>query len=400
VAGDLQVTSDLAISAHGVSKRFVSYRSRATSLKELALRQKHSAEEFWALRDINVEIHHGETVGLIGANGSGKSTLLKVLSGILKPTTGNVAVGGRIASLLELGAGFNGELSGRDNVYLNASLLGLSRREVDRVFDDIVAFSELDEFIDNAVKHYSSGMYMRLGFAVAVNVDPDILLVDEVLAVGDEHFQEKCLGKIEQFQSEGRTILFVTHALGLVERICDRAIVLDGGRIAAEGNPTYATGVLRAILGVGATELATKATQPGMRFGDLRVAERRGGDDVDFVLPGSPLWFRLTIEVDDLAAVPEGDLFVVVMGTGDIPIWLMDVPRAEWLSGHLGTLFVDFEVPAVPALNGGFFLAAGVVDQAGKVLAGQRFKATFRVKGSQREGILDVPYSYHLTFGS
>lgn len=396
MAEGLEVSPDLALCARKVSKRFVSYRSRATSLKELALRQKHSSEEFWALRDIDVEIRHGETVGLIGANGSGKSTLLKVLSGILKPTSGSVAVGGRIASLLELGAGFNGELSGRDNVYLNASLLGLSRREVDRVFDDIVAFSELEDFIDNAVKHYSSGMYMRLGFAVAVNVDPDILLVDEVLAVGDEHFQQKCLGKIEQFQAEGRTILFVTHALGLVERICDRALVLDSGRIAAEGHPIYATGVLRGLLGLGATELATSTTSRGLTLEDLRVAETQGGDDVDFVLPGATLWFRLTLHVGDIAAAPEGDLRVIVMGTGDIPIWIMEVPREEWLSGPAGRLSIDFEVPAVPALSGGFFLAAGVVDQDGRVLAGQRFPATFAVKGTQREGICDVPYTYRL----
>ena len=180
------------------------------------------ATEFWALRDVDVEVGEGETVGLIGPNGAGKSTLLKVLAGILRPTTGEVAVRGRVASLLELGAGFDGELSGRDNVYLNAALFGLTRREVDRRFDEIVAFSEQADRIDDPVKHYSSGEHVKLAFSVAVHVDADVLLVDEVLAVGDEAFARKCLDRIAQFQREGRTILFVTHALDLVPELCTR----------------------------------------------------------------------------------------------------------------------------------------------------------------------------------
>ena len=230
--------AEATISASGVGKRFQLHHKRATSLKErLLLHRRASSEEFWALRDVDLEIGGGLTVGLIGPNGSGKSTLLKVLSGILAPTTGTVAVRGRVASLLELGAGFNGELTGRENVYLNAAILGLSRRETSRQFDDIVAFAELEPFIDNQVKHYSSGQYVRLGFAVAVHVSPDILLVDEVLAVGDESFQRKCLTKIAEFQEQGCTILFVTHSLDLVPRICGRAVVLDHGRVLHDGDP-------------------------------------------------------------------------------------------------------------------------------------------------------------------
>ncbi|MCW2493589.1 MAG: transporter related protein, partial [Frankiales bacterium] len=198
--------TDVAITAHEVSKRFASHTERATSIKERLVRRKAASVDFYALRDVSLEIAHGQSVGLIGANGSGKSTLLKVLAGILRPTEGTVEARGRIASLLELGAGFNGELSGRENIYLNASLLGLTRRETDKLYDSIVEFAELAEFIDNPVKHYSSGMYVRLGFSVAVHVDPDILLVDEVLAVGDEHFQRKCLNKIAEFQQAGKTI--------------------------------------------------------------------------------------------------------------------------------------------------------------------------------------------------
>ena len=206
--------SDFAVDVRNVSKRFRLAHGQYNSLKERII---HGAgarptEDFWALSDVSFTVRQGETVGILGRNGSGKSTLLKCICGVLQPTTGEVAVRGKLAGLLELGAGFQQDLTGRENIYLNGSLLGLSKREVDRVFDAIVDFSELEEFIDNQVKFYSSGMYVRLGFAVAVNVDPDVLVVDEVLAVGDERFQRKCIDRVKQFQKEGRTILFVTHS--------------------------------------------------------------------------------------------------------------------------------------------------------------------------------------------
>ena len=240
---------EIVISARQVGKRFMSGGVRATSLKErlVSRRHRHSkeGEAFWALRDVTTDIPAGQTVGLIGANGSGKSTLLKVLAGILRVSEGEVDVQGRIASLLELGAGFNGELTGRDNVYLNASLLGLTHAETDALFDSIVDFAELRHKIDDEVKHYSSGQYVRLGFAVAVHVDPDILLVDEVLAVGDEAFQRKCLARIQEFRRQGRTILFVSHSLELVETVCDRVLVLRNGELVFDGEPATGTELLR-----------------------------------------------------------------------------------------------------------------------------------------------------------
>jgi ABC-type polysaccharide/polyol phosphate transport system ATPase subunit len=226
-----------AIGAAGVGKRFRRFHERPTSVKQRFTRFRSTSEEFWALRDVDLEVREGAMFGLIGHNGSGKTTLLKIIGGILRPNEGRVVSRGRIAALLELGAGFHPELTGRENVYLNASILGLSRKETDRIFDDVVAFAELEEFIDNQVKFYSSGMFVRLGFAVAVHVDPAVLLVDEVLAVGDEAFQRKCLDRVRQFQREGRTILFVTHAVDLVRQICDEAVMLDHGRIHASGNP-------------------------------------------------------------------------------------------------------------------------------------------------------------------
>ena len=234
------------IQVQGVSKRFVLRKDK--SLKERLVnmgRSRRHREDFWALRDVDLEIEAGTTIGLIGPNGSGKSTLLKTIGGILQPTAGQVLRRGRLAALLELGAGFHPDLTGRENVYLNASILGLSREQTERHFDAIVAFSGIEEFIDTQVKFYSSGMYVRLAFAVAVHVDPDVLLVDEVLAVGDEPFQRKCMEKIRAFQADGRTIVLVSHALDQVGELCDRAVVLERGRVAADGDPRDALRTLR-----------------------------------------------------------------------------------------------------------------------------------------------------------
>ena len=226
-----------AIEIDGVSKRFRLFRQKPSSFKQRVLTARSRADELWALHDVSFDVREGTTFGLIGHNGSGKTTLLKCIAGILRPTSGTIRQRGRLAALLELGAGFHPELTGRENVYLNASFLGLSRKETDRVYDDVVAFAELEEFMDNQVKFYSSGMLVRLAFAVAVHVDPDVLLVDEVLAVGDEAFQAKCIERVRQFQREGRTIVLVTHALDTVRDICDRAAMLHHGRVHSIGAP-------------------------------------------------------------------------------------------------------------------------------------------------------------------
>jgi len=234
------------IKVEDVSKRFVMHKEK--SLKERLLNfsasRKHR-DDFWALRDISLDIDAGSTVGLVGHNGSGKSTLLKVIGGIIEPTTGTVSRRGRMAALLELGAGFHPDLTGRENVYLNASILGLTRKQTDQYFDAIVDFSGIEDFIDTQVKFYSSGMYVRLAFAVAVHVDPDLLLVDEVLAVGDEPFQRKCMDKIEEFQREGRTIVLVSHSAEQVGRLCDRAVVLNHGHLIHDGSVAEGLRVLR-----------------------------------------------------------------------------------------------------------------------------------------------------------
>jgi ABC-type polysaccharide/polyol phosphate transport system ATPase subunit len=222
-----------------VSKKFTLRHERRRSFQEAVLAflksQDNSREELWALKDVSFAVERGKTLGIIGPNGSGKSTVLKLITRILEPTSGQVVVQGQVSALIELGAGFHPDLTGRENVYLNGSLLGFSRKEMKAKFGSIVEFSELEKFIDVPIKHYSSGMHMRLGFAVAIHVDPDILLIDEILAVGDQAFQNKCLSKIGELKSQGVTILFVSHKLEAVQDLCDRAIWLEGGRIQAEG---------------------------------------------------------------------------------------------------------------------------------------------------------------------
>jgi len=197
---------------------------------------KYSAEEFWALKDVSFEVRRGEVIGIIGRNGAGKSTLLKILSRITEPTRGRVEIDGRVASLLEVGTGFHPELTGRENVYLNGAILGMSRAEIKKKFDEIVAFAEIDKFLDTPVKRYSSGMYVRLAFAVAAHLEPEILLVDEVLAVGDAIFQKKCLGKMQQVSTEGRTVLFVSHNMASVKSLCSKALLIKSGEILERGS--------------------------------------------------------------------------------------------------------------------------------------------------------------------
>lgn len=238
------------IELRDVSKRFVIRHNRAQSLQGKLLglfhrEHRERREEFWALRDISFDVDQGEALALIGANGSGKSTLLKLIAGTMPPTMGRIRVQGRMAPMIELGLGFNPDLTGQENVYLNASLYGFTRREIDQVSQAIVQFAEMERFIDVPMKNYSSGMYVRLAFAIAIHLHPEILLVDEVLAVGDEHFQRKCIRRIRELQNEGKTIVFVSHNAEQVEMVCNRACLLRQGRIAAIGDPREVLSIYR-----------------------------------------------------------------------------------------------------------------------------------------------------------
>src|SRR5215218_1449474 len=233
------------------------------------------SDEFWALRDISFDVEQGEALGLIGRNGAGKSTLLKIISRITPPTEGRARVGGRVGTLLEVGTGFHPQLSGRENVFLNGTILGMKRREIMRKYDEIVEFAGIERFIEMPVKHYSSGMYVRLAFAVAAHLEPEILLVDEVLAVGDTEFQQKCLGKMRDVASHGRTVLFVSHNLGAIRRLCERAVLLHKGSMIATGAPSDVVGeyMRRALPDHSAGRAMIDPDTPRMGTGEARLVE-------------------------------------------------------------------------------------------------------------------------------
>ncbi|MBE6161599.1 MAG: ABC transporter ATP-binding protein [Firmicutes bacterium] len=231
--------SSLAIKVENVTKKFKLFYDKPSTLKErLVFWNKKKADEHVVLDDISMEIQKGETVALIGVNGSGKSTLLKMMTKIIYPNKGKITTYGKLTSLLELGAGFHPDFTGRENIYFNASIFGLTKSEIDARLNRIIEFSELGEFIDSPVRTYSSGMYMRLAFSVAINVDADILLIDEILAVGDQHFQEKCYAKLQELKKSGKTIVIVSHSLNSVKKLCDRAVWIHEGRVRRDGNST------------------------------------------------------------------------------------------------------------------------------------------------------------------
>jgi ABC-2 type transport system ATP-binding protein len=357
--------AETVISVEDLSKRFRLYHERPTSLKERVLRLRRSrAEDFWALRDVSMEIPEGQTVGLVGANGSGKTTLLKVIGGILRPSEGRVITRGRIAALLELGAGFHPELTGRENVYLNASILGLSKKETDRYFDEIVEFAELQDFIDNQVKYYSSGMFVRLGFAVAVHVNPSILLIDEVLAVGDEAFQRKCLTRVREFQREGRTIVFVTHAMQQVAQICDTAVMLDKGRVAASGRVHDVIKEYRVVMVRKHALFARKDVTKDIEIVNVDLLDDQG-NQTSVILPGERLQVAVDLRAHRAIDDPVGSMliydgggeFVFRTGTGAV-----DLGRFE------GDVRLTWDMEAVPLPEGRYLLTIGIHDRSERTL--------------------------------
>jgi len=370
-----------------VSKRFTVRKD--SSIKERIVTfgragRKHR-QDFWALRGVSLDIHAGSTIGLIGHNGSGKSTLLKVIGGIIDPTEGTVEERGRLAALLELGAGFHPDLTGRENVYLNASVLGLSRDETDSKFDDIVAFSGIGDFIDTQVKFYSSGMYVRLAFAVAVHTDPDVLLVDEVLAVGDEAFQRKCLDKIRSFQAEGRTIIIVSHSLGQITELCDRAVLLNAGRIVYDGDPAIAVARFRDILDerriaeddkAAEGEPAAVTVEPRILGAELEVI---GGNDRGEVIPGSDI--RITVDLESDLPVERWRCAIQidsVLGTG------VYGTTSDRIGVHptvlQGRRRVEFLLKDARFGTGKYFVNISLMDDAGRHLDDARLACSFNVE--------------------
>jgi ABC-2 type transport system ATP-binding protein len=352
---------EIAIEIEEVWKTFRIFHSRNTTLKQaVTSRRKDNFEDFWALQDVSFSIPSGTTFGIVGANGAGKSTLLKILARILVPDRGQVVTHGRVAALLELGAGFHPELSGRENVFLNGSILGMGRQEISKKFDEIVAFSGLERFIDNPIKTYSSGMHARLGFSVAVAVEPDILLVDEVLAVGDEQFQRRCAEKMEGLRSGGRTVIYVSHSLGHMQQVCDHAVWLREGRVEATGSSET---VVDAYL---------SSVTTAFRI-DARGRQRSGTGEIELevdllvdgrVSTGVYTDCELTIRFLWKAHAPNKNVTfgwtirntegVAVCGSVshlDVPIDRLD-----------GSGRIDHRIPRLALLPGSYHLAAAVMD--------------------------------------
>jgi lipopolysaccharide transport system ATP-binding protein len=363
--------SDIAITVEGLSKRYVIHHQRPSGggLRH-ALQDKLAApfrwlrpskeskmqtgaggsqsatEDFWALKDVSFEVKRGEVVGIIGRNGAGKSTLLKILSRITEPTTGRITIEGRVASLLEVGTGFHAELTGRENIFLNGSILGMRRAEIMAKFDEIVAFAEIDRFLDTPVKRYSSGMYVRLAFAVAAHLEPEILVVDEVLAVGDTQFQQKCIGKMQDVSRGGRTVLFVSHNMGAVQKLCSSGLVLHQGAVQFQGSSDEA---LSHYSQVGAGDLGTiwsrqdGLSSPPIAFHEIRVAligtQPNLKLDCDITLEcskiGSPVFIAL--DICDQSSMP----------------LMQAIPRARaFISPTIGRLQLSVEVDLPPLIPG------------------------------------------------
>ena len=359
-----------AVVATNISKVFHLRENPGDSMKERIVRigRRPKRRDFVALQPMNLTINSGETLGILGHNGSGKSTLLKCISGILRPTTGEIRLRGRIASLLELGAGFHPDLTGRENVYINAAFLGISRREIERRFDDIVEFSELAEFIDEPVKHYSSGMYVRLGFAVAINLDPDILLVDEVLAVGDELFQQKCLDRVRQFQQEGRTILVVTHAADIVRQVCQRAIVLHHGEKVTDSSPGEAIQVFREHLQGDLTYSFADAGAAGLKVTKVDAHSAAG---TRVIRPGEAITLDIGFSADRTVTRPV--VGVSLDSSSGQTMYAIDFDLLEQGVGPLsgeGTVTVQFT--DVPLLDGHYTVTARISDRVDADLVARR----------------------------
>jgi ABC-type polysaccharide/polyol phosphate transport system ATPase subunit len=360
------------ISVEGVSRRFRIHARETRTLKDLFVQRGRSeATDVWALRDVDLDVFRGHAVGLIGRNGSGKTTLLRIIAEIIKPTSGRVQVEGRIGSLLELGAGFHPDFTGRENVYLNGAIQGLRRADIRERFDEIVAFAELEHAIDRPVRTYSSGMTMRLGFAIAAFLDADILLLDEVFAVGDEAFQRKCFGRIFAFKEAGGTIVFVSHDASAVERLCERSVLLDAGRVAFDGPTREAVARYRRAL---ADEVNPAERGAGLRewgsgevtISSAAVVGEEGAERLQF-LAGEPFALQVEVAAHDGTPPPRlqlelrDDAGTLVAGEA------VDLGELGWTAAD-GELGIRFEIGSLPLADGRFHLRLGLTDATGERL--------------------------------
>ena len=360
--------SQPAIVVDSVSKNFRLYHERNRYIKAAILRGRRAKyEEFWALDDVSFEVEHGSTLGIIGSNGSGKSTMLKCLTGIYRPDKGKVSINGNIAALLELGAGFHPELSGRENVYLNAAIMGLSKKDAERQFDSIVEFAGLERFIDTAVKNYSSGMVIRLGFSVAAHVEPEILLIDEVLTVGDQSFARKSSEKIEQFRREGRTIVVVSHFLGGVQQLCKEVVWLEKGRLKMRGP---AAEVIAEYTGQSYSQHTAKDADLRERWGteDARIDSvlltDMSGQAIERVETNAAM--RVTTRITTHLPLNAPVLKIYISKLDGTIVWSTTSQRANSSLGRiLESVTATIDIPHLPLLEGTYYISVACTDSTG-----------------------------------
>jgi ABC-type polysaccharide/polyol phosphate transport system ATPase subunit len=356
------------IVGEGVGRRFRVYPHRNVTLKEAIVKWRHvRPTEIWALRDVDMQIEPGESVGFIGRNGSGKTTLLRLIAGIFAPTEGRLEVGGSVGSLLELGAGFHPDFTGRENIFLSASIYGLNRAAVRERMDEIVDFSELEQFIDIPVRTYSSGMYMRLGFAIAVHIEADVLLLDEVFAVGDEAFQRKCVDRVLRFREHGGTVCFVSHDAAAVERLCERALLLTRGRVEYEGPASEALKRYHRLL---AAEEAPAEVGAGLRewgSGEVRIEEVRvegASGSAGRFTPDDPLVVRLNVKVEQPVPPPRLSLELRDAGGALLGVSVVDLDTIGW-GEAVGERRLRFSTEQLPVADGRFQLGVTLTDRRG-----------------------------------
>ena len=357
--------NDVVLEVDHLTKTFRIHRERANSLKQrIAAKGRNRFDEFTALQDVTFDVSEGEVFGVIGHNGSGKSTLLKCMAGILRPNAGSVRVHRRMSALLELGAGFHPELSGRENVFLNAAILGMGRRDIASRFDEIVAFSGLEKFIDQPVKTYSSGMYVRLAFSVAINVDPRLLIIDEVLAVGDVTFQKRCLEKFVEFRNDGRTIVLVTHDLASVRNMCDRAVWLKQGRVTGEGDPKRLVEAYTESMLGSMQHTETGSTRRGSGELMINQVEMYVGDDPSPVMrfqTGDDVRFRLFYTATKAVPRPIFSLIIDALGGATVSApCSRDVGLVPDVVSGDG--WIDIVMPNISLLPGAYDVHTAVQD--------------------------------------
>jgi ABC-2 type transport system ATP-binding protein len=376
------------VAVRGVSQRFLRNPAVSRSLKRTIIRRERERDEwFWALNDVTMFAHPGEAVAVIGQNGSGKSTLLKLLAGIFRPTQGEVALGGTVSSLLELGAGFHPEFTGRENVYLNGAIFGLSSSYIDQHIDEILDFAEIAAFADQPVRTYSSGMFLRLGFSVAMHVNPDVLLLDEVFAVGDEAFSKKCYGRIFDFKRAGRTIVFVSHDLASVEMLCDRALLLEHGRVEAEGGVEEVVRAYHRRLAGRTVSARSAQAQEYDRPGGAEILAAKivdnAGNDTDIVLEGHSVLFTVDLVVQEDAP---GARVAFVFRDAPGKVFAGRTGRLNLQGGQINT--INLVVTKIPFREGRFTVDVVVTngDGSNEFVRVDRLLA-FTVLSDDAEGI-------------